>query len=110
MRLLGIRNTTTVFDKPERDRVRLVSNCVFHEINHLCHRVYSQDMSHRMAFWWQVTFLSIASHTLSSSYQPFSAREALGQYWMRDLDNGAFRKDAYVAHIGGLVFWFIERS
>jgi vacuolar protein sorting-associated protein 13A/C len=31
--------------------------------------------------------------------QPYSAREALGQYWMKDLNNGAFRQEAYVAHI-----------
>jgi hypothetical protein len=31
--------------------------------------------------------------------QPYSAREALGQYWMKDLDNGAYRNEAYVAHI-----------
>lgn len=60
----GIRNTTTVFDKPERDRVRL------------------------------------PRHVPSDGILvPFSAREALGQYWMKDLDNGAYRKDAYVAHI-----------
>lgn len=60
----GIRNTTTVFDKPERDRVRLPRHVPPDGI-----------------------------------LVPFSAREALGQYWMRDLDNGAFRKEAYVAHI-----------
>lgn len=60
----GIRNTTTVFDKPERDRVRL------------------------------------PRHVPSDGILvPFSAREALGQYWMKDLDNGVYRKDAYVAHI-----------
>ncbi|KAG2159854.1 vacuolar protein sorting-associated protein 13 [Suillus bovinus] len=59
----GIRNTTTVFDKPERDRVRL------------------------------------PRHVPSDGILPFSAREALGQYWMKDLDNGAYRKEAYVAHI-----------
>ena len=31
--------------------------------------------------------------------QPYSAREALGQYWMKDLNNGAYRQEAYVAHI-----------
>ncbi|KAG1730516.1 vacuolar protein sorting-associated protein 13, partial [Suillus paluster] len=60
----GIRNTTTVFDKPERDRIRLPRHVPPDGI-----------------------------------LVPFSAREALGQYWMRDLNNGAFRKEAYVAHI-----------
>ncbi|KAI0068196.1 hypothetical protein BV25DRAFT_1793389 [Artomyces pyxidatus] len=30
---------------------------------------------------------------------PYSAREALGQYWMKDLEHGAYRQDSYVAHI-----------
>ncbi|KAL0951191.1 hypothetical protein HGRIS_007919 [Hohenbuehelia grisea] len=60
----GIRNTTTVFDNPERDRARLP-------------RLVPAD----------------------GVLQPYLAREALGQYWMRDLDNGAYRKEFYVAHI-----------
>jgi len=32
--------------------------------------------------------------------QPYSAREALGQYMMKDLENGIYRREAYVAHIG----------
>ncbi|TFK30442.1 vacuolar protein sorting-associated protein vps13 [Coprinopsis marcescibilis] len=60
----GIRNTTTVFDSPERDRVRMPR-------------------------------LSPADGVLKS----YSAREALGQHWMRDLNNGAYRKENYVAHI-----------
>ncbi|EIW86715.1 vacuolar protein sorting-associated protein 13 [Coniophora puteana RWD-64-598 SS2] len=60
----GIRNTTTVFDKPERDRVRP------------------------------------PRHVPSDGVLvPYSAREAQGQYMMRDLDNGAFRQESYVAHI-----------
>jgi vacuolar protein sorting-associated protein 13A/C len=31
--------------------------------------------------------------------QPFSERAALGQYWLRDLDNGTYRRESYVAHI-----------
>ncbi|KAJ4486135.1 vacuolar protein sorting-associated protein 13 [Lentinula aciculospora] len=60
----GIRNTTTVFDSPERDRVRLP-------------RLVPHDQVLR----------------------PYSAREAMGQYWMRDLNNGAYRGELYVAHI-----------
>ncbi|KAG7099216.1 hypothetical protein E1B28_001083 [Marasmius oreades] len=60
----GIRNTTTVFDSPERDRVRLP-------------RLTPHD------------------HVL----KPYSAREALGQYWMKDLNSGAYRQEFYVAHI-----------
>ncbi|KAF8846387.1 vacuolar protein sorting-associated protein 13 [Paxillus ammoniavirescens] len=61
----GIRNTTTVFDKPERDRVRPP-------------RHVPPD----------------------GVLVPFSSREALGQYWMRDLEQGTYRKECYVAHIG----------
>lgn len=60
----GIRNTTTVFDKPQLDRVRL------------------------------------PRHIPSDGVLvPYSHREALGQYWMRDLENGAYRSESYVAHI-----------
>lgn len=60
----GIRNTTTVFDNPARDRVRLP-------------RLIPAD----------------------GVLVPFSEREALGQYWMKDLDHGAFRDETYVAHL-----------
>ncbi|KAF5390329.1 hypothetical protein D9757_002946 [Collybiopsis confluens] len=60
----GIRNTTTVFDSPDRDRVRSP-------------RLVSHDQVLR----------------------PYSAREAMGQYWMRDLNNGTYRRELYVAHI-----------
>ncbi|KAF4605212.1 hypothetical protein EYR40_003995 [Pleurotus pulmonarius] len=60
----GIRNTTTVFDNPARDRSRLP-------------RLVPSD----------------------GVLSPYSAREAMGQYWMRDLENGAYRKESYVAHI-----------
>lgn len=60
----GIRNTTTVFDKPDRDRTRF------------------------------------PRHTPPDGVlKPYSERESLGQYWMKDLDNGAYRGEAYVAHI-----------
>ncbi|KAF7306925.1 hypothetical protein MIND_00485000 [Mycena indigotica] len=60
----GIRNTTTVFDGPARDRVRLP-------------RHISSD----------------------GVLRPYDARAATGQYWLRDLDNGTFRQEVYVAHI-----------
>ncbi|WWC86271.1 uncharacterized protein L201_001144 [Kwoniella dendrophila CBS 6074] len=60
----GIRNTTTVFDQTDLDRVRLP-------------RFISSD----------------------GVLRPFSAREALGQSWLKDLDAGAFFHDSYVAHI-----------
>ncbi|KAF9453814.1 vacuolar protein sorting-associated protein 13 [Macrolepiota fuliginosa MF-IS2] len=60
----GIRNTTTVFDNPERDRVRLP-------------RLITAD----------------------GVLRAYSAREAMGQYWMKDLSDGAYRSEAYVAHI-----------
>lgn len=60
----GIRNTTTVFDNPARDRVRLP-------------RLIPTD----------------------GVLVPYSERESLGQYWMKDLNNGAYRNELYVAHI-----------
>jgi len=60
----GIRNTTTVFDSPRRERARKP-------------RLVPAD----------------------GILQPYSAREAQGQYWMREIDNGVYRKDFYVAHI-----------
>ncbi|CAL1695807.1 unnamed protein product [Somion occarium] len=60
----GIRNTTTVFDRPERDRVRLPRHVPFDGV-----------------------------------LVPYSDREALGQYWMKDLNDGAYRDELYVAHI-----------
>ncbi|GLB36151.1 putative vacuolar protein sorting-associated protein [Lyophyllum shimeji] len=60
----GIRNTTTVFDSPARERVRLPRHV-----------------------------------PADGVLRPYSAREALGQYWMKDLNNGAYRQESYVAHI-----------
>ncbi|TFK77101.1 vacuolar protein sorting-associated protein 13 [Pluteus cervinus] len=60
----GIRNTTTVFDSPERERVRLPR--------------------------------LIPSDGVLKSY---SGRESMGQYWMKDLDNGTYRSEFYIAHI-----------
>jgi len=60
----GIRNTTTVFDNPERDRVRMPRHVP-------------------------------ADGVLA----PYSPREALGQYWMKDLSDGAYASESYVAHI-----------
>ncbi|KZT65144.1 vacuolar protein sorting-associated protein 13 [Daedalea quercina L-15889] len=60
----GIRNTTTVFDNPARDRVRLP-------------RLLPSD----------------------GVLVPYSQREALGQYWLKDLNDGAYRQELYVAHI-----------
>lgn len=36
---------------------------------------------------------------IKRNLQPFSEREALGQYWLKDVDNGAYRQEFYVAHI-----------
>jgi len=60
----GVRNTTTVFDRPARERVRLP-------------RHVPPD----------------------GVLVPFSERSALGQYWLKDLDNGTYRQEFYVAHI-----------
>jgi hypothetical protein len=39
---------------------------------------------------------------INPNLQPFSEREALGQYWLKDVDNGAYRQEFYVAHISTL--------
>lgn len=60
----GIRNTTTVFDNPEKDRARLPRHI-----------------------------------PADGVLRAYSAREATGQYWLKDLENGMFRNESYVAHI-----------
>jgi vacuolar protein sorting-associated protein 13A/C len=49
------------------------------------------------------------------NFQPFSERAALGQYWLKDLDNGAYRQESYVAHISMpsprvAVYWYHLRQ
>ncbi|EJD03959.1 vacuolar protein sorting-associated protein vps13 [Fomitiporia mediterranea MF3/22] len=63
----GVRNTTTVFDAPQRDRVRKP-------------RQVPAD----------------------GVLEPYSPRKAVGQSWMRDLSDGVYRKDYYIAHIDNL--------
>lgn len=60
----GIRNTTTVFDGSELDRVRLA-------------RFIASD----------------------GIVRPYSQREALGQSWLKQVDNGKYFDESYVAHL-----------
>jgi len=60
----GIRNTTTVFDGSELDRVRLT-------------RYIAGD----------------------GIVRPYSQREALGQFWLKQVDNGRYFDESYVAHL-----------
>ncbi|EJT79394.1 vacuolar protein sorting-associated protein 13 [Gaeumannomyces tritici R3-111a-1] len=60
----GIRNTTTVFDGSELDRVRLT-------------RFIPRD----------------------GIVRPYSQREALGQSWLKQVDNGKYFDEEYVAHV-----------
>ncbi|KAI0275069.1 vacuolar protein sorting-associated protein 13 [Gloeopeniophorella convolvens] len=60
----GVRNTTTVFDRPARERVRSPRHVPPDRV-----------------------------------LVPFSEREALGQYWLKDVENGAYRQEFYVAHL-----------
>jgi vacuolar protein sorting-associated protein 13A/C len=60
----GIRNTTTVFDGSELDRVRYA-------------RYVPAD----------------------GIVRPYNAREALGQYWLKQVDNGKYFDEVYVAHL-----------
>lgn len=60
----GIRNTTTVFDGSELDRVRLA-------------RFVPAD----------------------GIVRPYSARDALGQSWLKQVDNGRYFDERYIAHL-----------
>jgi vacuolar protein sorting-associated protein 13A/C len=60
----GVRNTTTVFDGTELDRVRLP-------------RYIAAD----------------------GIVRPYSQREALGQNWLKQVDNGKYFDEAYIAHL-----------
>ena len=67
--MIGIRNTTTVFDAPARERVRQ------------------------------------PRHTPADGVLiPYDARAANGQYLMKELNDGAYRNEFYVAHIGRFSF------
>jgi vacuolar protein sorting-associated protein 13A/C len=66
----GIKNTTTVFDDSEIDRMRLP-------------RFIGEDFVLR----------------------PFSEREALGQSWLKQLENGQYSDHHYVAHLGTFFFF-----
>lgn len=60
----GIRNTTTVFDGSELDRVRLA-------------RFVPAD----------------------GIVRPYSQREALGQFWLKQVDNGRYFDETYIGHL-----------
>lgn len=60
----GIRNTTTVFDGSELDRVRLT-------------RFIPTD----------------------GIVRPYNQREALGQFWLKQVDNGKYFDENYIAHL-----------
>ncbi|KAJ1325154.1 vacuolar protein sorting-associated protein 13A/C [Microdochium nivale] len=60
----GIRNTTTVFDGSELDRVRIA-------------RFIPSD----------------------GVVRPYNQREALGQYWLKQVDNGKYFNEEYIAHL-----------
>ncbi|KAL2145881.1 hypothetical protein VTI28DRAFT_5963 [Corynascus sepedonium] len=60
----GVRNTTTVFDGSELDRVRLPRHI-----------------------------------PADGVVRPYSQREALGQSWLKQIDNGKYFDEAYIAHL-----------
>ncbi|KAH8647289.1 vacuolar protein sorting-associated protein 13 [Xylariales sp. PMI_506] len=60
----GVRNTTTVFDGSELDRVRLT-------------RFIPSD----------------------GIVRPYNQREALGQYWLKQVDDGKYFDENYIAHL-----------
>ncbi|KAI0121317.1 hypothetical protein BJ170DRAFT_141833 [Xylariales sp. AK1849] len=60
----GVRNTTTVFDGSELDRVRIT-------------RFIPAD----------------------GIVRPYNQREALGQFWLKQVDNGKYFNENYIAHL-----------
>ncbi|AEO58474.1 hypothetical protein MYCTH_2305828 [Thermothelomyces thermophilus ATCC 42464] len=60
----GVRNTTTVFDGSELERVRLPRHI-----------------------------------PADGVVRPYSQREALGQSWLKQVDNGKYFNEAYIAHL-----------
>lgn len=60
----GIRNTTTVFDGSELDRVRYA-------------RFVPAD----------------------GIVRPYNGRESMGQYWLKQVDNGKYFNEQYIAHL-----------
>ncbi|KAL2157330.1 hypothetical protein VTH06DRAFT_6268 [Thermothelomyces fergusii] len=60
----GVRNTTTVFDGSELERVRLPRHI-----------------------------------PADGVVRPYSQREALGQSWLKQIDNGKYFDEAYIAHL-----------
>jgi vacuolar protein sorting-associated protein 13A/C len=85
----GIRNTTTVFEGADIDRIRLP-------------RFTAADGVLRVSFCVVRPRRSLALQRLTqfANTQPFSGREALGQSWLKDLENGKYFNETYVAHLG----------
>lgn len=84
----GIRNTTTVFDAPDRDRVRMVRHLQF-------------IVSSIFSWYFQQPRHTPADGVLVA----YDARSAIGQNFMKDVNNGAYRKEFYVAHISESHVW-----
>lgn len=78
----GIRNTTTVFDQGNIDRARLP-------------RYIASDGVLRVSN----DAVSATTDPADRIAQTFSAREALGQSWLKELEAGAYFHDSYVAHL-----------
>ena len=70
-----------MFDPPTQDRVRQVCP----KASVVCRANNLEQPRH-------VPFDSVLG--------TYSAREAIGQTWMREVDRGHFKRDLYVAHIG----------
>lgn len=89
----GIRNTTTVFDENDIAPVRLPRYVGRDGIL----KVYI--FSH---FILLLFFLCEYLLKLSIVIQPYDQREALGQSWLKGLENGKFFNEEYTAHLGNL--------
>src|SRR6266404_3764044 len=95
----GVRNTTTVFDRPARERTRTVSAAQSLTKRAVSQYVIASTGTSRSGSSGEQLSRMKGFVAIKRNLQPFSEREALGQYWLKDVDNGAYRQEFYVAHI-----------
>jgi hypothetical protein len=73
---IGIRNTTTVFDNPERERVRMVSSCPCYLYAQTRGFPFSHDMYLPMEYCGYVCALSLMAHVVEAYIALFCSRGA----------------------------------
>jgi vacuolar protein sorting-associated protein 13A/C len=93
----GIRNTTTVFDENDIAPVRLPRYVGRDGIL----KVY---IFSRLKLFIYFFFFFFCEYLLKLIIiiQPYDQREALGQSWLKGLENGKYFNEEYIAHLGNL--------